>query len=76
MAWISQTMHKRQPVSLSSPALPADKVAERLRAHARLCRQIARESRNESIAIELARIADECLEAAENLGPEPGTLLH
>ncbi len=69
-------MHNRHPAPQFSPALPADKVAERLRAYARLCRQVARESWNESIAVELARLADECLEAADNLGPEPGTLLH
>jgi hypothetical protein len=69
-------MDKRHPAPLSSPALPASKVAERLRAHARLCRQIAHESWNETTAIELTRLADQCIEAADNIEPEPGSRLH
>jgi len=69
-------MHKPHPAPLSSPVLPADKVAERLRAHARLCRQVARESWDETIAGELSRIADQCMEAANHIEPEPGTRLH
>jgi hypothetical protein len=69
-------MHKRKPASPSSPALPASKVAERLRAHARLCRQIARESWNEAIAIELMQLADQCINAAENIEPVPRCRLH
>ena len=76
MAGISHSMHKRHPAPLSSPALPASKVAERLRAHARLCQQIARESWNETIAIELTRLADQCIEAADNIEPEPRPRLH
>lgn len=64
-------MHKRCPVSSSSLALPAAKVAEQLRAHARLCRQIAHESWNETIAVELARLADRCMEAADHIEPAP-----
>jgi hypothetical protein len=69
-------MQKRHLPPLSSPALPADKVAERLRAHARLCRQVAHESWNETIAIELARLADQCIEAADNIEPEARPRLH
>ena len=40
------------------------KIAERLVAHARLCRQIARETWNEHTAVELERMADACVRAA------------
>ncbi len=66
-------MHARPS---STPAAPASKIAERLRAHARLCRQIARESWNEEMAVELTRLADQCLEAADNIAPEPHSRLH
>ena len=69
-------MHKPHTALLPSPALPADKIADRLRAHAQLCQQVARASWNESIAAELVRLAAECLEVADNLGPGPGTLRH
>lgn len=69
-------MQKRHPAPLSSPALPADEVAERLRAHARLCRQIAHESWDETIASELARLADQCMEVADHIEPVPGPRLH
>ena len=75
-AGISRTMHKPHPAPLSSPALPPSRVAERLRAHANLCRQIAHASWNETIAIELTRLADECIKAAEKIEPEPGAQLH
>ena len=76
MAWINRIMHKRHTAPLSSPALATEEVAERLRAHARLCRQIAHESWNETIATELARLADRCMAAADNIEPEPGPRLH
>ena len=76
MAGICRSMHERKPAPLSSPALPASKVAERLRAHARLCRQIAGESWNEVIAIELTRLADQCAEAADNIEPASRPRLH
>lgn len=69
-------MDKRQPTPLSSPALPAEEVAERLRAHARLCRQVAHESRNQNIAGELSRLADQCVEVADKIEPEAGSPLH
>ena len=47
--------------------MPASKVAERLRAHARLCRHIAEESWNEAIAGELGHLADLCVAAADNI---------
>jgi len=40
-------------------------VAERLRAHARLCRHIAEEIWSEQKAVELLRMADECTRAAD-----------
>ena len=61
---------RKYPLPSTSPAVPASKIAERLRAHARLCRQIARESWNEVIASELVQLADQCMEAADNIEPE------
>jgi len=49
-------------------------VAERLRAHARLCRHIAEKTWSEDRAIELVRLADECTFAANSIaagGPAP-----
>jgi len=69
-------MQKRHQTPLSRPALPAEEVAERLRAHARLCRQIADESWSETIAAELAQLADQCMEAAQDIEPEAGSRLH
>jgi len=44
---------------------PSSQLAECLLAHARLCRQIARECWNEETAAELEKLADECDRAAE-----------
>lgn len=76
IAAINHAMHKRHPAPPSSSPLPASKVAEQLRAHARLCRQVARESWNETIAVELSRLADQCIEAANNIAPESRPHLH
>lgn len=46
------------------------KIAERLRAHARLCRQIAEESWSEDVAVRLAELADECTQAAADADPD------
>lgn len=48
---------------------PTSQLAERLLAHARLCRQIARECWNEETAAELEKIADECDRAAAKAPP-------
>ncbi len=52
----------------TNPALVAmanaSKIAERLRAHAKLCRQIASASWSEESAQELTRLAEECARAA------------
>jgi hypothetical protein len=48
---------------------PSSKLAERLRAHARFCRQIARRSWNEETAAELEKLAAECDLAAANAPP-------
>jgi hypothetical protein len=60
-------MSERRHIPPSRPAVPAAKVAERLRAHARLCRQVAHESWNETIASELDQLADQCVAAADNI---------
>jgi hypothetical protein len=44
----------------------SSKIAERLLAHARLCRQIAGESWNEHTAEKLERLAAECDRAASD----------
>jgi hypothetical protein len=69
-------MTRRYPAPLPRPAPLASKVAEQLRAHARLCRQIAHASWNQTIATELMRLADQCIKAAENIEPEPRPRLH
>jgi hypothetical protein len=46
---------------------PSSKLAERLLAHARLCRQIARQSRNEKTAAELEKLAEDCDRTAEQV---------
>lgn len=77
IAWISRTMHKRRRSVPSSPALlPASEVADRLRAHAHLCRQVAHESQNETVATELMLLAEQCIKTAEKIEPEPGPRLH
>lgn len=40
------------------------KVAERLVIHARLCRQMAASSRDETMASKLLEMAEECMQAA------------
>ncbi len=51
------------------PVSPSSKLAERLLAHARLCRQIARQSWNEETAAELEKLAAECDLAAQQAPP-------
>jgi hypothetical protein len=46
------------------PVSQSSKIAERLLAHARLCRQIADASLNEETAEKLAQLADKCTRAA------------
>jgi hypothetical protein len=48
----------------------SSKLAERLLAHARLCRQIADASWSETTAAELERLAAECERAAEGAKPD------
>jgi hypothetical protein len=43
----------------------SSKLAERLRAHASLCRKLARECWSEEIAVSLCQLADDCTLAAE-----------
>ncbi len=63
----NRSMTKRRPPSPPRAFVPADKVAERLRAHANLCRQIAQETWNEVIAGELDSLAEQCLATADNI---------
>lgn len=53
---------------------PSSQLAERLLAHAMLCRQIARQSLNEETAAELEYLADECVRIAAVAGPETGPM--
>jgi hypothetical protein len=66
-AGISRKMSRQRHNLPSRLTGPTAKVAERLRAHARLCQQIAHESWNEAIASELKRLADDCVAAADNI---------
>lgn len=55
----------------------AVKVAERLLAHAKLCRHIAEQSWNEETARKLDALAEECTQAAAALLPgDKSELLH
>jgi hypothetical protein len=44
-------------------------IAERLLAHAKLCREIARGSWSEEIARNLERLAEDCTRAAQDANP-------
>lgn len=63
--------HDRAPC----PVPNGSKIAERLLAHARLCRQIADAALSEEVAEEFGRLADECLRAAAALDPGSGSRL-
>ena len=58
--------HDRVPC----PVPNAPKIAERLLAHARLCRQIAEAAIRDDVAQEFGRLADECLRVAAALDPD------
>jgi len=67
--------------SFSNPALgpvPQSVIAERLLAHARLCRDIAGASWNEATAEQLEQLAEKCVRAAADAGPDgdPGGQVH
>jgi hypothetical protein len=55
----------------SNPRLQAElsskAIAQRLRAHARLCEQIASQCSNEATAITLYRMAHDCTQVADEL---------
>jgi hypothetical protein len=53
----------------SSPVLNGHRIAERLLAYARLCRQIAEATQNEDLALDFRRLADECRRVAANADP-------
>jgi hypothetical protein len=59
----SHSKRVRIPLSHSS------QIAERLLAHARLCRQIAGASSDETTAAKLEQLAEECERAAAGAGP-------
>ncbi len=46
------------------------KIAQRLLAHARLCRQIAEVSWREDVAVQFGRLADDCTRAAAAVAAE------
>jgi hypothetical protein len=46
-------------------------IAERLLAHARLCREIADATLNEETARKLERLAEDCIQAARDADPTP-----
>jgi len=61
------------PAARSPRPLPAHSsaaVAERLRAHARLCQHIAEQSWSEEAAGRLTRLAYECEQAAADADPD------
>ena len=66
-------MDHSQPIQLASKsgnahyAPLASQHAERLLAHSRLCRQIARECWDKETAAELEKLAEECDRAAEQV---------
>ena len=55
---------------VSRPVPDGPKIAERLLAHARLCRQIAETTESEYLAQELVRLADECTRTAAEVDPD------
>ena len=57
----------RQFTSMSQPSI----IAQRLLAHARICRDIAAATANEETAGELERLALDCVEAARGADSEP-----
>jgi len=54
----------------SQPARRASAIAERLRAHARLCEQVACECLNEAAAENLKRMAQDCVRAAAEIAQD------
>jgi hypothetical protein len=48
----------------------SSKIAQRLLAHARLCRQIAEVSWSEDVAAQLGQLADDCTRAAAAVASE------
>lgn len=54
------------------PVPGGSRIAERLLAHARLCRQIAAASQSDEMAQALGRLADECTQAAADVERENG----
>jgi hypothetical protein len=60
----------------SRPAASSKAIAQRLRAHARLCEQIARECWNELTAEKLKRMACDCSRVAAEIAAERDTPPH
>ena len=52
------------------------KIAERLLAHARLCRHIAEQTWSEETAHKLDRLANDCVRAAAELAPDDDGTRH
>ena len=57
----------RHKAGMSQPST----IAERLLAHARLCREIADATLNEETACKLERLAEDCIQAAQDADPTP-----
>jgi hypothetical protein len=71
----------KRPHTAADQASVALGIAHRMRAHARLCHQIAVDSWDECVADEFARLAAEFMEMAEQIeeecvGPIPRGRLH
>lgn len=65
--------NRREP----NAVLQSADIAERLLAHARLCRHIAEQTWSEETALKLGSLADECVRAAAELMPvEPTQTRH
>lgn len=62
-------MPTNRPEPITVPK--SSKIAERLLAHARLCRHIAEQSWNEETAHKLDTLAQECVRAAAELATDP-----
>lgn len=62
----SMSSHDR----VSSPVPNERRIAERLLAHARLCRQIAEAAVSHEVAQAFGRLADECVRAAAEVDPD------
>lgn len=59
------------PLIRDETVADTSEIAQRLLAHARLCRQIAEVSWSEDVAVRLGRLADDCTRAAAAAAENP-----